>query len=171
MNAFIRPEELNDATAIGDVLRSAFPTDQEARLVDRLRRRHRLLISLVAEVDGIIAGHIALSAVKIEGTTKNSAGVGLAPLSVRPELQRRGIGAQLVRKGLAACEGTGVGLVVVLGAPEYYQRFGFRNAGLFRLQNEYGAGDAFMALELKQGSITAGLVRYAPEFSELATES
>ena len=58
-----------------------------------------------------------------------------------------------------------------LGAPEYYQRFGFRNASLFRLKNEYGADDAFMTLALKKGSITAGLVRYAPEFSELATES
>jgi putative acetyltransferase len=55
--------------------------------------------------------------------------------------------------------------------PEYYRPFGFRNAGLFRLENEYGADDAFMALALKKGSITAGLVRYAPEFSELATES
>ena len=71
----------------------------------------------------------------------------------------------------AACGRAGVGFVVVLGAPEYYRRFGFRNAGLFRLENEYGAGDAFMALELKDGSITAGLVRYAPEFSELATQS
>ena len=171
IDAVIRPEQLDDATAIGDVLRSAFPTDQEAQLVDRLRRHHRLLISLVAEVDGVITGHIAFSAVKIAASTKNSAGVGLAPLSVRPELQRRGIGAQLVREGLAACEHAGVGFVVVLGAPEYYQRFGFRNASLFRLENEYGAGDAFMALELKNGSITAGLVRYAPEFSELATES
>jgi putative acetyltransferase len=55
--------------------------------------------------------------------------------------------------------------------PEYYRPFGFRNAGLFRLENEYGADDAFMALALKKGSITAGLVRYAPEFSELATEN
>lgn len=171
IDAVIRPEQLDDASAIGDVLRSAFPTDQEAQLVDRLRRHHRLLISLVAEVDGVITGHIAFSAVEIEGSTKNSAGVGLAPLSVRPELQRRGIGAQLVREGLAACERAGVGFVVILGAPEYYHCFGFRNASLFRLENEFGAGDAFMALELKEGSITAGLVRYAPEFSKLAIES
>jgi putative acetyltransferase len=170
LNAFIRPEQLDDAAAVGDVLRSAFPTEQEAQLVDRLRRNHQLLISLVAEVDGMIAGHIALSAIKIDGTT-NSAGVGLAPLSVRPEFQRRGIGAQLVRESLDACKHAGIEFVVVLGAPEYYQRFGFRNASLFGLENEYGAGDAFMALSLKHGSITAGLVRYAPEFSELATES
>ena len=170
MNAFIRPEQLDDAAAIGDVLRSAFPTDQEAQLVERLRRHHRLLISLVAEVDGMIAGHIALSAVKIVGTT-NAAGAGLAPLSVRPELQRRGIGAQLVYESLAACKHAGIGFIVVLGAPEYYRRFGFRTASLFKLENEYGAADAFMALSFREGSITAGLVRYAPEFSELAAES
>jgi predicted N-acetyltransferase YhbS len=67
MNPVIRPEQPDDTTAIGDVLRSAFPTEQEAQLVERLRRNHRLLISLVAEVDGMIAGHIALGAIKIEG--------------------------------------------------------------------------------------------------------
>jgi putative acetyltransferase len=72
---------------------------------------------------------------------------------------------------LSACEREGVGFVVVLGAPEYYQRFGFKSARLFGLENEYGAGDAFMGLELKAGSFTAGLVRYAPEFAELAAES
>ncbi len=171
MNPLIRPEQPDDTTAISEVLRSAFPTEQEAQLVERLRRNHGLLISLLVEVDGLIAGHIAFSAVKIESSLHNLTGVGLAPLSVRPELQRRGLGAQLVREGLTACQGAGVGFVVVLGAPEYYQRFGFRNASLFRLENEYGADDAFMALALKKGSITAGLVRYAPEFSELATES
>jgi putative acetyltransferase len=171
VNAVIRLERPDDTTAIRDVLKSAFPTDQEARLVEQLRTNQRLLISLVAEIDGVIGGHIAFSAVKISRAPTNLAGLGLAPVAVRPELQRRGIGAQLVREGLAACEHAGVGFVVVLGAPEYYQRFGFRNAGLFRLENEYGAGDAFMALVLKEGAITAGLVRYAPEFSELATQS
>jgi putative acetyltransferase len=171
MNAFIRNEQPEDTTAISDVLKSAFPSAQEAQLLEQLRRHHRLLISLVAEVDGVITGNIAFSAVQIEGSVNNRAGVGLAPLAVRPELQRQGLGTQLLREGLAACKGAGVGFVVVLGAPEYYQRFGFRNAGLFNLKNEYGAGDAFMALELKDGSITAGLVRYAPEFSELAVEN
>ena len=171
MNLFIRPEQPEDTTAISEVLKSAFPTDQEAQLLERLRRHHRLLISLVAEVEGVIVGQIAFSEIKIEGTLYNSTGVGLAPLSVRPELQRRGLGAQLIREGLAACEAGGVGFVVVLGAPEYYHRFGFRNADLFKLENEYGAGEAFMALALKEGSITAGLVRYGPEFSELTTEN
>jgi putative acetyltransferase len=170
VNVVIRPEQPNDVTAISHVIRAAFATEQETRLVERLRRHKRLGVSLIAEVDGVIAGHIAFSAVTIEGSITNSAGVGLAPLSARPEWQRCGLGAQLVREGLYACERKGVGFVVVLGAPEYYQRFGFRNASLFRLANEYGAAEAFMALELKIGSITPGLVRYAPEFAELAIE-
>lgn len=171
MNVLVRLEQSHDAAAIDYVLRSAFSTDQEARLVERLRKHQRLRVSLVAEVGGMIAGHIAFSAVKIAGSMNNATGVGLAPLAIVPELQGRGLGVQLVGEGLCACERLGFGFVVVLGAPEYYRRFGFKNANLFKLENEYSAGEAFMALELKSGSITPGLVRYAPEFSELASES
>jgi putative acetyltransferase len=166
MNALIRLEQSGDAATIDHVLRSAFPTDQEARLVRRLRKHQRLRLSLVA-VDGVIVGHIAFSEVTIAGSIAKSTGLGLAPLSVVPERQRRGVGAQLVGEGLYACERLGLGFVVVLGAPEYYHRFGFRRADLFGLENEYGAGEAFMALELKTASITRGLVRYASEFSDL----
>jgi putative acetyltransferase len=136
-------------------------------MVDRLRKHQRLRSSLVAEVDGVIVGHIAFSEVTIAGSIAKSTGLGLAPLSVVPERQRRGVGAQLVGEGLYACERLGVGFVVVLGAPEYYHRFGFTSADFFGLENEYGAGESFMALELKTGSITPGLIRYASEFSDL----
>jgi putative acetyltransferase len=168
MNALIRLEQSGDAAAIDYVLRSAFPTDQEARLVSLLRKHQRLRLSLVAEVDDVIVGHIAFSEVTIAGSIAKSTGLGLAPLSVVPERQRRGVGAQLVGEGLYACERLGVGFVVVLGAPEYYHRFGLRRADLFGLENEYGAGVSFMTLELKAGSITPGLIRYASEFSGLA---
>lgn len=68
MNVLVRPEHSSDAAAIDHVLRSAFPTDQEARLVDRLRNHQRLRLSLVAEVDRVIVGHIAFSAVTIAGS-------------------------------------------------------------------------------------------------------
>jgi putative acetyltransferase len=169
MNALVRLEQPSDAAAIDHVLRSALPTDQEALLVDRLRQHQRLRLSLVAEIEDVIAGHIAFSEVTIAGSITSSRGVGLAPLAIVPELQRRGVGAQLVGEGLYACERLGIGFIVVLGAPEYYHRFGFRNAELFGLENEYGASEEFMALELKTGSITPGPVRYASEFSDLAS--
>ena len=98
MNALVRLEGSNDAAVIDLVLRSAFSSDQEARLVERLRKHQRLRLSLIAEIDGVIAGHIAFSAVKIAGPMTNSTGVGLAPLAIVPELQGRGLGAQLVVK-------------------------------------------------------------------------
>ena len=167
MNVLVRPEHSSDAAAIDHVLRSSFATDQEARLVDRLRNHQRLRLSLVAEITGVIIGHIAFSEVTIAGSVASSAGVGLAPLAILPELQRRGLGSQLINEGLCACTRQGAGFVVVLGAPEYYHRFGFRSADLFGLKNEYGARDEFMVLELKTGSITPGLIRYASEFSDL----
>jgi putative acetyltransferase len=167
INVLVRLEQSSDAAAIDHVLRSAFPTDREARLVRRLRTHQRLRLSLIAEIDGVIVGHIAFSQVTIAESVANSTGLGLAPLSIVPELQRRGLGAKLVGEGLRACERLGAGFVVVLGEPEYYHRFGFRSAESFGLQNEYGASEAFLALELKTASITPGLVRYASEFSDL----
>jgi hypothetical protein len=81
--------------------------------------------------------------------------------------QSRGIGGDLVRNGLAAAAEAGFGFVVVIGAPGYYERFGFRKASAFRLGNEFGVDDPFMALELSAGALSdaAGIVRYRPEFN------
>jgi len=101
--------------------------------------------------------------VTIDGARANK--VGLAPLAVLPQWQR-GIGAQLVRAGVAACEHAGVGFIVLLGEPEYYCRFGFLKARSIGLDNEYGADEAFTALELFPDAVGGGMVRYAPEFNE-----
>ena len=166
----IRPEQPADAAAIRWVLEAAFPTAAEAHLVELLRAGGHLGISLVAESDGEIVGHIAFSPVWIDGESRGRNRHLPAPLSVLPEYQRQGIGGQLVREGLAACERAGSGFVIVLGEPEYYQRFGFARADRRGLGNEYGADDAFMVLELRIGSIPAdgGLVRYGPEFAAFA---
>ncbi len=162
----IRPERPDDVEAIQAVVEQAFPTPQEARLVDLLREAGRLSASLVAEVDGRVVGHVAFSPVS---TGSGAVGAGLAPLAVLETHRRRGLAARLVEAGLAACRSAGFGWVVVLGEPAYYARFGFRSAREAGLTDEYGGGDAFQVLELAPGALPkgAGLVRYAPEFASL----
>jgi putative acetyltransferase len=155
---------------------AAFPTDVEARLVDRLRETGHARLSLVAESDGgALVGHVLFSPVTIvKGLGASSitapvgSGLGLAPVAVVPAEQRRGIGSALIREGLKACRRQGCGFVVVLGHPEYYPRFGFRRASEVGLGNEYGADEAFLVLELEPGSLPpgGGLVKYGPEFAE-----
>ena len=164
----IRGERPADIPAIHAVHRTAFPTDAEARLVDCIRIGGHATISLVAEFAGQLVGHILFSPITIGGQPVS--GLGLAPVAVLPEQQRRGVGSALIRAGLDACRAKGYGFVVLLGHVEYYPRFGFQPASRFGLGNEYGADDAFMALELTPGSIPAagGLVQYGAEFTEFA---
>jgi putative acetyltransferase len=157
----IRPEQDGDAGEIRTILESAFGGTDEANLVEALRASGNLTISLVAAEADRLVGHLAFSPVTIDG---RPGGLGLAPLAVRPEFQRTGIGGRLVREGLARAA-TFAGYVVVLGHPEYYSKFGFQTASACGIGNEYGADDAFMVLELRVGGMPAGgLARYGPEF-------
>lgn len=162
----IRVEATGDREAIHAVHAASFPSDAEARLVDALRDSGRLSVSQVATHQTIVVGHVAFSPVSLPGA---SAGVGLAPVAVLPAFRRRGIADRLIREGLAACRALDFRFVVVLGEPEYYGRFGFLPASRWGLEDEYGGGDAFQALELQPGAIPAGggLVRYASEFGEV----
>jgi putative acetyltransferase len=166
----IREEDAGDRDVVRDVLQSAFaPRDAEARLVDLLRRRQRASIALAAVADQRIVGHILFSPITIASAPEGFRGLGLAPVAVHRDFQSRGIGSMLIREGLERCKQGGYDAVVVLGRPNYYPRFGFRVANAYGLENEYGAGDAFMVLGLKDGILDKvnGLVRYAPEFREL----
>ena len=162
----VRPEQLGDAGAIYAVHAASFPSAKEARLVDLLRAAGRLCVSLVAEVDGVVIGHIAFSLVTVK---TGACGAGLAPLAVAGSHRRQGVAAALVRAGLEACRAAGFGWVVVLGEPAYYSRFGFRAGSEFGLYDEYSGGPAFQCVELAPGTMPAeaGLVRYAPEFASL----
>jgi putative acetyltransferase len=164
----IRPERAEDIAAIRAVHRAAFPTDAEARVVDRLRASGQARASLVAESGERIVGHVLFSPVTVVGPAGECRGLGLAPLAVLPEHQGRGVGSALVRAGLAVCRREGWAFVVVLGHPSYYPRFGFRRASEVGLSNDYGADEAFMVLELQPGSLPAGggFVRYGPELAE-----
>jgi putative acetyltransferase len=168
MTTSIRPEGPADDDAIRRVLEAAFPTPDEARLVALLRAGGHLQLSLVAEEDEAVVGHIAFSPVRVDDEAADEGGIGLAPLAVHPDFQHRGIGSRLIREGLSACERAGYGFVVVLGEPALYRRFGFDRADRRGLGNEYEADEAFMVLELKDGAIPprGGVVRFGPEFAK-----
>lgn len=158
---------MEDRSAIDSVLRQAFPTEAEALLVDLLRKQVDPIISLVAEKAGNgIVGHILFSPVVLKGHSDLKL-MGLAPVAVVPEYQRKGIGTALTRAGLDECRRLGVAAVVVLGYPEYYGRFGFKPARVFAMKSEYeNVGDAFMILELMPGRLRSlsGTIEYHPSF-------
>jgi putative acetyltransferase len=163
----IRYEKPDDQAAIRHVHSLAFGRPHEAELVDALRCHGGLTISLVAVQTGHIVGHIAFSPVTIVSDTRTTAALGLAPMGVLPEHQRQGIGSQLVISGLEACRHTPYGLVVVLGHPHYYPRFGFTPANLSGIVWEHDApAEAFLVQELRAGVLaqTCGVVRFRPEF-------
>jgi putative acetyltransferase len=166
----IRDEIPEDYRAVHQVNEQAFGRPEEADLVDALRKSHQPHISLVAEVEGRIVGHIFFSTVQIESEASATAALGLAPMAVLPKFQNQGIGSALVRRGLEECRSIGHEVVVVLGHPEYYPRFGFVPAKQKGLSCEYSVPDeVFMALELREGALSGrkGLVKYGPEFGSV----
>ena len=172
MSIAIRPEHAADRAAVFAVHASAFPTDAEARLVDRLRDAGAAVVSLVAERDGEVLGHVLLSPVCLvaaDGAT--SAALGLAPMAVAPALQRSGIGGRLVRAALDAARGAGHAFVFVLGHPAYYPRFGFEPAARHGLAYEGGPtfAPAFFVCALAPGALAGrtGVVHYHACFADL----
>ena len=164
----IRLEEIEDQKGIRRVNELAFGQAMEADLVDALRTNAHPHISLVAIVEEGIVGHIFFSPVSIESESGTFTAMGLAPMSVLPEFQNQGVGSRLVDEGLKKCREMGHSVVVVLGHPNYYPRFGFIPAHLKGLRSEYDVpDDTFMVLELNENALAGrrGLVKYHPEFS------
>ena len=160
----VRFETPADSASIHDVNERAFGQAEEANLVDALREQATPFLSIVAEDDGAIVGHICFTPVTIDGSSLAVA--GLAPMAVAPERQNQGIGSQLVRFGLDECRRAGFAAVVVVGHPEYYPRFGFRPGSSAGLRCEYDVPDpVFMVLELTQGNDLRGLARYHAAFA------
>ena len=165
----IRTEQEDDTMAIRLVNEAAFETSAEANLVTVLRQQARPVISLVAEDGGAIVGHILFSPVVLPGHPERKI-MGLAPMAVLPEHQRKGVGSALVRVGFAACKKLGVGAVVVLGHPDYYPRFGFKPATRFDIVSEYEVPEeVFLLVELEPGYLASvsGTVKYHSAFNDL----
>lgn len=165
----VRDEHPRDRAAVRSVNLAAFGTSAEADLVDALRGQAHPIVSLVAEVDGEVVGHILFSPVTLSGHPELRL-MGLAPMAIAPAHQRKGIGSALARAGLERCRQLEVGAVVVLGHPSYYPRFGFAPSVRFGIRCEYEAPDeAFMLIELRPGYMRgmAGTVRFHPAFTDV----
>ena len=155
--------------AIREVNRKAFGREEEAWLVDELRDGDYARLSLVAEEARRIIGHILFSEAAIRAEGGDTEALALGPVAVTPELQGQGIGAALVSEGLDRCASMGSCVIVLLGHPDYYPRFGF-SAELARGLSSPYSGDAFMALELVPGTLSgvSGEFEFAPPFGALS---
>lgn len=165
----IRAEKESDRKGVYDINVSAFETLSEANLVDALRDQAQPVISLVAEDDGDVVGHIMFSPVSLAGHP-NLKVMGLAPMAVVPDHQKKGIGSELVLAGLEQCKQLGFSAVVVLGHPAYYPRFGFSPSSRFGIDSEYEVPEeVFMAMELEQGTLSGrtGRVKFHAAFGNV----
>jgi len=165
----IRPAEPRDAAGIRAVHQAAFPTPLEAELVETLVREGDAIVSLVAERQGDIVGHVLLSRMRASGDGRALRALGLAPVGVLPGWQGGGIGAALIEAALAIAGATGEEIVFLLGEPDYYARFGFSAEAASPFASPY-AGPYFMALALRPGFAlpAAGEAAYARAFSDLS---
>ncbi|ANY18840.1 putative acetyltransferase [Tsuneonella dongtanensis] len=164
MSISIRPERPGDERAIHSLTEAAFRTQPhsdgtEQDVIDRLRRDGDLALSLVAEGDGRIVGHIAFSGVKIADGSRDWYGLG--PVSVWPELHGKGIGSALIVRGIADLKDRGARGMVLLGNPEYYGRFGFEHDPSLEFPGP--PAPYFQRLVLADEP-PRGIVTYAPAF-------
>lgn len=160
----IREATPSDYAAIRAVIRHAFAQSEEANIVEQIRADGDALLELVAADDIALQGHVLFSPLAIERPNGNLKAAALAPMSVLPALQRKGVGSALVREGVERCAALGLDAIVVLGHPAYYPKFGFSEAAAAPLDAPF-SGPTFMALELKRDALKAGgRVRYANAF-------
>ena len=165
MNLTIRSETAADHDAIRQVNQVAFGQDAEANLIHTLRAGGFIRLSFVAELDRRVVGHILFSEIQIVSDNDTVDALALAPMAVTPEYQRKGIGSQLVRSGLDRCREVAHQIVILVGHPTYYPRFGFSPELAAPLESKY-AGEGFMALELTPGALegVSGEAKYPPPF-------
>ena len=160
----IRPERADDGPAVRTVLEAAFGGTVEAGVVDALRAEGDVVLALIAEREGQIAGYVAFPRLNLDLGARTVPVIGLAPVGVAPPMQRQGIGSALIRDGLARLKDRGERLVFVLGDPAYYGRFGF--TVMDRFVSRY-AGPYFQALTLAPDAPVAGRVSYPRAFADL----
>lgn len=176
MEIIIRQEEIKDYGLSERVVEQAFKNmdhsdHKEHHLVSRLRKTSFFIpeLSIVAEVQGEIVGHIMLTECLIKNEANEYISLALAPVSVLPEYQEKGIGTNMIHKSISIAKDLGYKSIIVLGHEDYYTRFGFKPASKWGIQAPFDVPDeSFMALELKDGSLEGvkGTVVYPKEFFE-----
>ncbi|MBC7005751.1 N-acetyltransferase [Photobacterium sp. BZF1] len=165
----IRSEAPADIMPIDNLLKSVFDTEAEAELVMRLRENGNRTLSLVAcNDDGELVGHLFFSPVMLDGEDHNWQ--GLAPMAIKPEYQRQGIGQAMLEEAKQTLAELGYPVIVVLGHPEYYPKAGFAPAAAQGIQCPWPVPEeAFMVLEVVPGAIDGktGMISYCEEFNAL----
>ncbi|MHC5076186.1 MAG: GNAT family N-acetyltransferase [Planctomycetota bacterium] len=165
----IRQEQPEDITAIRMINELAFGRPEEADIVDKLRENCSDTLSLVAVQEGQIIGHIFFSPVVIENDEKEIHGMGLAPMAVIPDYQRKGVGSMLVKAGIEKIKQTLCPFIIALGHPEFYPCFGFERASIYGIRSQWEVPDeAFMVLILDNEVMSgvSGTASYREEFNE-----
>ncbi len=155
----IRPAASADHPAIRAVVSAAFATlaqsnGKEADIVEGVRGEGRVLVELVAQDADEIVGHVLFSRMTCDLPMLVAA---LGPVAAAPHRQSHGVGSALIRTGLEACQALGVQVVIVLGHPDYYPRFGFSADATAQIDSPYAGSPAFMALALEAGALDAAL--------------
>ena len=169
----IRPEKKKDYGAIHQVNELAFGGRAEADLIEDLRKTDSFIpeLSLVAIQNQGVIGHILFSPINIKSKKRITSALALAPMAVHPEFQNKGVGSKLAVRGLEDCRRLGHRIVVVIGHPGYYPRFGFLPARDRGLEVPFPVPDeAFMVLELVPGALKAaqGEIIYPPPFQKMS---
>jgi putative acetyltransferase len=160
----IRDEIDADVDAITEVTVAAFKTLEisnhtEQFIVEALRANNALTVSLIAEADGHVVGHVAFSPVTISDGTQNWYGLG--PVSVLPEHQRKGIGKSLILEGISRLKGLNAKGCCLVGHPDYYRKLGFKNVS--GLVHEGVPQEVFLAMSF-DGQIPQGTVNFHDGF-------
>jgi predicted N-acetyltransferase YhbS len=176
MNVSIRQEQAADYAAVFSCIKAAFQTLEisdhtEHLLVERLRKAPAFVpeLSLVAEVEGQLVGHILLSRISIKNGGQSVESLALAPVSVLPEFQRKGIGAKLIRTAHAKAAELGFGSSILVGHEKYYPRFGYEPTSKYGIELPFEAPEVnCMVVALRENGLLGvqGLVEYPPEFFE-----
>ncbi|SKC42733.1 GNAT family N-acetyltransferase [Maledivibacter halophilus] len=175
MNYLIRKEKSQDYPKVREVIKSAFSREgkdlvfNEWVLVEKIRESEYYIndLSLVAEAEGEILGHIMFTPMKIEGDSIPFDSLALAPVAVHKDFQKRGIGKHLVRAGIENAKNLGFKSIIVMGDPEYYTKFGFEKASKWKIGTTNDFNDnCLFALELVEKGLVgvSGIIEYCPPF-------